>query len=568
METQDSALRPLVRGAACLLLIVPFFFQLATVSTRGIDPDELEHLHAAFCVWRGMVPYRDFFEHHSPGLYYMLQPAFWVSGPELNVLWLGRTAMCLISLATVAVTWRLANYFKGEIAAWTACLLLSWSSVFVLKGSELRPDVPACLCLVLMAYFTVTAFESPRFSEWLKIGLLGGLATLCTQKSIVPIISLAVSLVVARMLDRPRNLSTDQPLQDITDRPRQPSTLLVAWTPFLGIATGGVVVWSLLAVIFASLGALPELFVGTVLHLIRLPIQSARWEHLRPAISADFTVWLAGVTYLFITGREVVRRQGRSISILLAGSLTGNLLSLGWVRAVYPQYVLLWLPWLTVAAALCLMHLRERAYGGVFKTIAILGLGILICGLECKLLLVGLRNSQSTALLNLRNLGNVWRMDPASVLMVPIGLVALSVYLVRTAPKSGWYVLPLAILGMNYAITRNANTWLWPNRSQVALIKRVNSLANLDDTVLDGFAGYGALRPHASYFWWINRYSLAMMSDADKSTLLRNIQTHPPTVVLYDRELRAWPEIRPLIEVDFGPTPEPPIWVRRKGQGE
>lgn len=116
---------------------------------------------------------------------------------------------------------------------------------------------------------------------------------------------------------------------------------------------------------------------------------------------------------------------------------------------------------------------------------------------------------------------------------------------------------------MNYAIARDANNWLWPNRQQIEMVSRVNSLVRRNETVLDGFVGYGALRPHANYFWWINRYSMALMSEDDKSKFLKNFEEHPPAIVLYDYELRSWPEIRPLVEGTFSPTPEPPIWIRR-----
>lgn len=537
-----------MRGVAGLLLIVPFLIELATVRTRGIDPDELEHLHAAFCVWRGMLPYRDFFEHHSPALYYLLQPAFWIFGPDLNTLWLGRAVMCVMSLATVAVTWRLARDLKGEIVAWTASLLLAWSSVFVLKGSELRPDVPACLCLTLMTWLAVRSCDSGRFLDWLGIGLVGGCATLCTQKGIVPVVSLAVSVVVARLLPGPGRRDG-----------------VAAWMPFFGIGLGGAVIWGFAAMTFASLGALHAMFAGTVLLLVRLPILSARWEHLRPAISADFTLWIAGGWYLAVVARDLARRHSEILSLIVMGTLAGSLLSLVWVKAIYPQYVLLWLPLLAVAAASGLDRIRETSHRGV--TLTILGIGLLTCGLECKLLFDGVRGTQVSALSHLRHLWNQGHLPASSILVFPIGLLAGGLYLHKSTKYSRWVLFPLAILGMNYALARDVNSWLWSNRSQVVLVERVNSLVRMDETVLDGFAGYGALRPHANYFWWINRYSLALMSAADKAQLLEDFRDHPPAVVLYDRELRSWPEIRPLVEGTFWPTPEPPIWIRRKEVG-
>ena len=41
---------------------------------RSIDPDESQHLHVAWLVAQGQVPYRDFWEHHLPLFHYGVAP--------------------------------------------------------------------------------------------------------------------------------------------------------------------------------------------------------------------------------------------------------------------------------------------------------------------------------------------------------------------------------------------------------------------------------------------------------------------------------------------------------------
>ena len=36
--------------------------------------DEFEHLHASWLISKGFIPYRDFFEHHHPLLWYISAP--------------------------------------------------------------------------------------------------------------------------------------------------------------------------------------------------------------------------------------------------------------------------------------------------------------------------------------------------------------------------------------------------------------------------------------------------------------------------------------------------------------
>ncbi|HEX7500354.1 MAG TPA: hypothetical protein VF524_08615 [Polyangia bacterium] len=44
-----------------LLAIAGFFLaRIPVLPHRLFDPDELEHAHAAWCVFKGMIPYKDF----------------------------------------------------------------------------------------------------------------------------------------------------------------------------------------------------------------------------------------------------------------------------------------------------------------------------------------------------------------------------------------------------------------------------------------------------------------------------------------------------------------------------
>src|SRR5438874_11089756 len=49
---------------------------MPVMAVRFFDQDELEHAHAAWSVFRGLLPYKDFFEHHTPWYYFALSPVF------------------------------------------------------------------------------------------------------------------------------------------------------------------------------------------------------------------------------------------------------------------------------------------------------------------------------------------------------------------------------------------------------------------------------------------------------------------------------------------------------------
>jgi len=80
--------RPFVWLLAALV-VGPLWARLKLLHVRGFNPDEFEHLHASWLVASGHLPYRDFFEHHTPGLYYLLAPplrALDVEGSVMDAL--------------------------------------------------------------------------------------------------------------------------------------------------------------------------------------------------------------------------------------------------------------------------------------------------------------------------------------------------------------------------------------------------------------------------------------------------------------------------------------------------
>ena len=58
--------------ACALVVVLTYVFRWSLLHTRTFDPDEFQHLHAAWVIHQGALPFRDYFEHHMPALPYML----------------------------------------------------------------------------------------------------------------------------------------------------------------------------------------------------------------------------------------------------------------------------------------------------------------------------------------------------------------------------------------------------------------------------------------------------------------------------------------------------------------
>lgn len=544
-----------LRGVLWMALFLAWAAQALEIPCRGIDPDELEHLHAAFSVARGEVPYRDFFEHHGPAFYYLLQPLFWWRGVDLSVLWLGRAAMGLCSLAAIVLTGRLARRVAGPRAALPAMCLLAWTTIFHAKAIELRPDVPAMLLLLAVVSASIGGDSRRPAWHWLGIGVLAGLATLFTQKSIVPIAGLAFAGGLQELLRQ------SLPAEARLFRKRRASDWLCGLRVPCLFAIGGAFAWGATMCLFATAGAAEDLLHSTVRQLWIWPLASHTWDHLRPTLAADLLVWLTSAVECVAVARACRHSEtwtsGRGV---VAVTILACASALFWAKAAYPQFYLLWMPLLSAFAARRLVIWSESATAPLWKW-GVCGGGFLFLVMEFAVLARSLQRGDAGALPHLtRALPPAF---PATACAAGV-LCALAIALLFAARHERTHsaIALLAALGTCYAAARNVDRLCWSNAEQVAAIAAVNAQVPADQTVLDGFTGYAALRPHAYYYWWINGYSLALMSPADRETkLLEHLKANPPAAVLLDHDLQLLPQ--PVIEwikSRYHPVAPPPLW--------
>lgn len=188
-HTVESKIARAAIGVAIVILVSrvwPLFY-------RAIDIDEFEHAHATWRVAAGDVPYRDFFEHHTPALYFAFAPLFAAAPVDRDadaawrVLLVCRAAMLALTLAAVAITYALAARWRGSLAAALAVVLLVTSEQFLNSMMEFRPDVPAVVCsLLALACGVWSDRHSTGRGAALAFasGALFASAVLCTQKAV------------------------------------------------------------------------------------------------------------------------------------------------------------------------------------------------------------------------------------------------------------------------------------------------------------------------------------------------------------------------------------------------
>jgi hypothetical protein len=186
---------------ASMLILAPYVVRLGFLERRGINPDELQHLHSAWCISEGMVPYRDYFEHHTPWLHFLLSrlfPLFDLDGaPALasELIFTARRLIWLVAGVILGSTFVLARRSGGTMSAFAAAVLLGNTTMFLSKSLEVRPDVPAA-ALLLVAAILVAKARPARF-RYCASGIALGAAVMFTQKALFALPGFAAAFALS-----------------------------------------------------------------------------------------------------------------------------------------------------------------------------------------------------------------------------------------------------------------------------------------------------------------------------------------------------------------------------------
>ena len=153
----------------------------------GFVMDLVEHIHSAWLASTGKVPYRDFFQHHNPLLWYLAAPVTQLFYRDIAVLY----AMRLLSVAAWGVVfyqlYALArDYFGGKSAARFALLLLVPLPTVWEDAQNLRPDTLMFACILAGVRLLLAYLDTHKRSRLVWSFVFWSLAFWFLQKAAVP----------------------------------------------------------------------------------------------------------------------------------------------------------------------------------------------------------------------------------------------------------------------------------------------------------------------------------------------------------------------------------------------
>ena len=184
-------------GALGLLLYALVFSIWTIWATETGNGDNAEHLHATWLVAYGNMPYRDFFQHHNPLLWYIFAPLVKHFDNLLELLDFAHTMGLIAGIATFFVVYKICTeFFASKLSALISILILCPPYYYVFCFNY-NPDTFMALSYAIGIYFLFGYWRTKQQQRLCASFLCFLMAFLFTQKIIIPLFLLGIiSLVI------------------------------------------------------------------------------------------------------------------------------------------------------------------------------------------------------------------------------------------------------------------------------------------------------------------------------------------------------------------------------------
>ena len=130
MNTEcEKNIFPRLFAQAAIWLLIAFgigFAAWTVFFTETGNGDNVEHIHATWLIAYGEVPYRDFFQHHNPLLWYLFAPVIRLfGGNALQILDAAHAMALSAGFAFLFVVYKICTrFFASRYAALLSLLVL------------------------------------------------------------------------------------------------------------------------------------------------------------------------------------------------------------------------------------------------------------------------------------------------------------------------------------------------------------------------------------------------------------------------------------------------------------
>ncbi len=183
---ENKIFQYIVNTSIALLVLYAIWFMLWTVLyTETGNGDNVEHLHSTWLVYNNKIPYKDFFQHHNPLMWYIFAPIVGNITNEIILLDLAHATGMIAGVIAFIFVYKISSrFFASKTASIISILVLS-PPFFYIYCFNFNPDTFMALSYAVGLYYLFRYWEKQSIQHLVISFFSFFLSFLFTQKILV-----------------------------------------------------------------------------------------------------------------------------------------------------------------------------------------------------------------------------------------------------------------------------------------------------------------------------------------------------------------------------------------------
>ena len=161
-------------------------------NTETGNGDNVEHIHSTWLVSQNKIPYKDFFQHHNPLLWYIFSPFIGFIKTELQMLDIAHSLGMLAGIIAFYFAYKISSTFFGSKLASILSLLILCPPFFYIFCFNFNPDTFMCLAYAIGLYYLFTYWQTPKLYSLVISFFSFFIAFMFTQKILIAYVYLGL----------------------------------------------------------------------------------------------------------------------------------------------------------------------------------------------------------------------------------------------------------------------------------------------------------------------------------------------------------------------------------------
>lgn len=148
---------------SCTIVLYIIAFSAWTIFyTETGNGDNVEHIHSTWLVAQGKVPYRDFFQHHNPLVWYIFAPIFKMLPNVITMLDVAHAIALVAGFLTFFIVYKICVRFFASNLASVISIITLCPVYFYIYCFNYNPDTFMALFFALGIYYLFKYFDAGK----------------------------------------------------------------------------------------------------------------------------------------------------------------------------------------------------------------------------------------------------------------------------------------------------------------------------------------------------------------------------------------------------------------------